>query len=92
MHELSIAHDLVAFLEKLRRSEDAERILTVRLRINPYSCLDDENLNFVFSALTREKPALNPARIVITRSETPGIREVTVENVEIEVNNDDKDD
>ncbi|WP_161997897.1 hydrogenase/urease maturation nickel metallochaperone HypA, partial [Escherichia coli] len=52
MHEISVVNNLIKIVEKVCEENKAKKVLKINIRINPYSCLDEENLNFIFSTLT----------------------------------------
>ncbi|MCM8815371.1 MAG: hydrogenase/urease maturation nickel metallochaperone HypA [Candidatus Omnitrophica bacterium] len=85
MHEMSIIQNLIVLLKNVCEKEKAKRVISIELKVNNYSCLDEENLNFMYSCLLAEDPVLKDARIKVKRSETMQEREYIVENVEIEV-------
>jgi len=87
MHELTIVTNLIKFLEKLSRKEKAKKVLSINLKINPYSCLDEENINFIFSNLVKNNRLLENAKIYISRNIDFISREVIVESVEMETEN-----
>ncbi|MCM8821383.1 MAG: hydrogenase/urease maturation nickel metallochaperone HypA [Candidatus Omnitrophica bacterium] len=85
MHEMSVVQNLVHLLRNICEREKAIKVVLIELTINHYSCLDEENLNFMFSSFMAEDPVLKDAKIKVKRSETMQEREYVVENVEIEV-------
>ncbi len=85
MHETSIIQNLIVLLRNVCEKENAIRVVSVEMTVNVYSCLDEGNLNFIFSAMTEKEPWLKDARIRIKRSEKIQDREYVVDNVEIEV-------
>ncbi len=85
MHEFSVVNNLIKILEKVCKENNAKKVLKINLKINPYSCLDEENLNFVFSSFTKDIPVYKEAKIEIKRTLAPSEREYIVENIEIEV-------
>ncbi|MCM8804924.1 MAG: hydrogenase maturation nickel metallochaperone HypA [Candidatus Omnitrophica bacterium] len=85
MHELSIVNNLLKILEKVCKENNPKRVLKINLKINPYSCLDEENLNFVFSSIIKGNKIYEGAKIQIKRNLLPFEREYIIENIEIEV-------
>lgn len=85
MHELSVIENLKMLLKKICQEQKAIRVITIELAIHPYSCLDEGNLNFIFSSMFENDPLLKDARIKIRRSNQIEEREYIVDNVEIEV-------
>jgi Zn finger protein HypA/HybF involved in hydrogenase expression len=83
MHELSVINNLLKVLEKIQEEQKAEEFLAVNLTINPYSCLDEENLNFIFHSLTKNKPLYKNTRIHIKRNNNPASREFILDSVEV---------
>ena len=83
MHELSLVTNLLRILDKLCEEQKAEEILAVNLTINPYSCMDSENLNFIFHSMTRDKPVYKNTRIHINRGSDPASREFILDSVEL---------
>ncbi|MCM8766944.1 MAG: hydrogenase maturation nickel metallochaperone HypA [Candidatus Omnitrophica bacterium] len=85
MHEISVVDNLIKILEKICEENKAKKVIKINLRINPYSCLDEENLNFIFSSITKENEILRKARIFIKKDLSPFEREYIIENIEMEV-------
>ncbi|MGC8976382.1 MAG: hydrogenase/urease maturation nickel metallochaperone HypA [Candidatus Ratteibacteria bacterium] len=85
MHELSIVNNLLKILEKVCKENKVKKVLKINLKINPFSCLDEENLNFIFSSITKENQIYKDAKIEIKRALKPSEREYIIENIEIEV-------
>lgn len=85
MHELSVVNNIIKIIEKVCRENKAKRVLKINLRINPYSCLDEENLNFIFSSIVRDYEVYKDAKIKIKRTGLPSEREYVIEDIEIEV-------
>jgi len=85
MHELAVVNNLIKIVEKVCKENNAKKVLKINLKINPLSCLDEENLNFVFGAITKEKGIYEGTRIEIKRTLAPSEREYIIENIEIEV-------
>lgn len=88
MHELTVVTNLITFLEKFCEKEKAKSVINVNIKINPMSCLDQDNINFVFSSMVKGKKHLENAKLYIVRNDDkPLSREIIIENVEIEVEN-----
>lgn len=85
MHEISVVNNLIKILEKVCEENKAKKVLKINIRINPYSCLDEGNLNFIFSTLTEGNEIYRGARIELKRQGKPTDREYIVEDIEIEV-------
>lgn len=85
MHELSVVNNIIKIVEKVCKENKAKRVLKINLRINPYSCLDEENLNFIFSSIVRDNEVYKDAKIKIKRTGLPSEREYVIEDIEIEV-------
>ncbi|MCM8786323.1 MAG: hydrogenase/urease maturation nickel metallochaperone HypA [Candidatus Omnitrophica bacterium] len=85
MHEISVVNNLIRILETVCKENKAKKVIKINIRINPYSCLDEGNLNFVFSVLTKGKEIYKGTRIELKRDGKPDDREYIVENIEIEV-------
>lgn len=85
MHELSVVNNLLKILEKVCKENNAKKVLKINLKINPFSCLDEENLNFIFSSIVKGNKIYEVAKIQIKRCLSPYEREYIVENIEIEV-------
>jgi len=85
MHELSVVNNIIKIIEKVCKENKAKRVLKINLRINPYSCLDEENLNFIFSSIVRDNEVYKDAKIKIKRTGLPSEREYVIEDIEIEV-------
>lgn len=84
MHELSVVQNLLNILEKLRKGKNIQAFLKINITVNPLSCIDQENINFVFHSLTKGQPVYKNAKIYIRRSDDPSSREFIVDNVEVE--------
>lgn len=85
MHELSVIENLKFLLKSVCEREKAKKVILVEMTIHPYSCLDEDNLNFMYSSILGEDPVLKDAKIKIKRSEKIKEREYIVDNIEIEV-------
>lgn len=85
MHELSVVQNLFKILEKLRKERAIKSFLKINLTVNPFSCLDEDNINFTFSALTKGQDAYKDAKIYIRRTDNPSSKEFILDDVEIEV-------
>lgn len=83
MHELSVINNLLKLLEKMQEERQVEEFLTINLTVNPYSCIDAENLNFIFHSLTKNQPLYKNARIHIQRGSDPASREFILASVEL---------
>jgi Zn finger protein HypA/HybF involved in hydrogenase expression len=83
MHELSLITNLLKILEKMRNDLPVEEFLALNLTVNPYSCIDAENINFIFRSMTKDNPAYKNTRINITRGTNPASREFILDSVEI---------
>ena len=92
MHELTVVNNLLKFLQNFLKDKNIEKVIKINLRINPLSCLDEENLNFVFRSLAKENNLLKDAKISVKRGEDPSSREVIIENIEVEVRDGDQKD
>ncbi|RKY31647.1 MAG: hypothetical protein DRP67_02240 [Candidatus Omnitrophota bacterium] len=92
MHELTVVNNLLKFLQNFLKDKNIEKVIKINLRINPLSCLDEENLNFVFRSLAKENNLLKDAKISVKRGEDPLSREVIIENIEVEVRDGDQKD
>ncbi|MCX8081952.1 MAG: hydrogenase maturation nickel metallochaperone HypA [bacterium] len=86
MHELSISQKILEILEKIRKERNISAFHRINLTVNPLSCIDEENINFTFHALTKDNPFYKNVKIYIRRSENPSSKEFILENVEIEEN------
>jgi len=84
MHELSVVQNLLKILERICQEREVASFLNINITVNPLSCIDEENINFVFHSLTKDQPVYKNARIHIRRSDDPSSREFILENVEIE--------
>lgn len=85
MHELSVVNNLIKILENICNENNVKKVLKITIKINPYSCLDEENLNFIFSSITKENEIYKDAKIELNRTLSPSEREYIIENIEIEV-------
>ena len=92
MHELTVVNNLLKFLQNFLKDKNIEKVIKINLRINPLSCLDEENLNFVFRSLAKENNLLKDAKISVKRGEDHLSREVIIENIEVEVRDGDQKD
>ncbi len=85
MHEFSVVDNLLKIIEKICQENKAKKVLKINLKINPYSCLDEDNLNFIFSSIVKDNPVYKDAKIKIKRTLSPTEREYIIEDIEIEV-------
>jgi len=85
MHELSVAENLIKSLKKVAKENNAKRIIKVNLKVNPYSCIDQDNLNFIFSSIANNETIFKETKITIKRENEFLSREIIIENVEIEI-------
>ena len=85
MHELSVVNNLIKILEKVCKENNAKKVLKINLRVNTYSCLDEENLNFIFLSIVKGKELYKDAKIEIKKTANPSEKEYIVENIEIEI-------
>lgn len=83
MHEFSLITNLLKILEKVQKDQSVEEFLTLNLTVNPYSCIDEGNLNFIFQTLTKDNPAYKNTRIHIHRSTNPACREFVLDSIEL---------
>ena len=84
MHELTVACELLEFLKKFCQERKLQKVLSLTLKVNPYSCLSEESLSFAFSALAEGKNPFPDIRIKIIKSNDPTSQEVIIESVEVE--------
>lgn len=84
MHEISLIENLLKILDKLEREHRVKTFLKINMTVNPHSCMDGENLNFIFHSMTRGNPLYSGTVIEITRSGDPVSREFIIDNIEIE--------
>ncbi len=85
MHEMSVIESIINLVKRVCKEKDAKKVLSIHLRIHPYSCLDEDNLNFIFSQLVDNDSVLNEARIQIERNAEIQDREFIVESIEVEM-------
>jgi Zn finger protein HypA/HybF involved in hydrogenase expression len=85
MHEMSVIENLIPLLKRICEEQKAYRVVSVQLRIHPYSCLDQESLNFMFSCIAENEPRLKDTKIKVVRSSENQEREYIVDNVELEI-------
>lgn len=85
MHEMSVVQNLIAFLNLFKKEQNAKRIISVEIIIHPYSCLDEENLNFLFGCIAGNDSVFRDTKIKIIRNKNLQDREYIVKNVELEV-------
>lgn len=91
MHELSIVMNLLKILENLQKERKAVSFLRINLTVNPYSCIDNENINFIFRSITKQKPLYRDTEIVVTRGNDPLSREFILDSIEMETYNEERD-
>lgn len=84
MHELSVVTNLLKILDKVKAEQHAVSFLNINLTVNPYSCLDEENINFIFRSMTKGNLLYKKSHITIKRGTDPASREFILDNVEIE--------
>lgn len=84
MHELAVVNNILKILERILKERKIKKLLKINLKINPYSCLDQDNLNFIFSSLVKDNKIYKDAKIEIKRVLSPSDREFIIESIEIE--------
>lgn len=84
MHELSVVQNLLKILEKIRKERNIKTFFRINLTVNPLSCIDEENINFIFHSITKDNPVYKDTEIHIRRSDDPSDKEFVLDNVEIE--------
>ncbi len=82
---MSVVENLIGLLRILQKQQKARRILVVEIAIHPYSCLDQDNLNFLFACVVGEDPVFKNTKIRLIRNKKFQEQEYIVENVEIEI-------
>jgi len=85
MHEFSVVDNLLKIIEKICQENNVKKVLKINLKINPYSCLDEDNLNFIFSSIVKNNPIYKDAKIKIKKALAPIERGYIIEDIEIEV-------
>ena len=65
MHEVSVALGMVDELTRIARENNAEKILTVNLKIGRLSGIVTDSLEFAFDAIKADNPLIACSRIVI---------------------------
>ncbi|HOJ31385.1 MAG TPA: hydrogenase/urease maturation nickel metallochaperone HypA [bacterium] len=85
MHEMSVIENLVLLLRDVCAKEKAIRVVLVHMTIHPFSCLDEGNLNFMFSCIVGDDPLLKGAKIKVQRNKNLQEPEYIVDNVELEL-------
>ena len=88
MHEMSVIQNLIQLLKTMEKQQNAKRIISVEISIHPFSCLDEDNLNFLFGCVSGDDPVFTNTKIKVKRDNGLKDREYIVENVEIEVDED----
>ena len=87
MHEMSLVSCLMSILEDTRKKKKyITSFLAINITINPYSCINEESLNFAFSVMCRGNQVYSRARILVSRSGDPVSREFLLDSVEVEIN------
>ncbi|MCM8816921.1 MAG: hypothetical protein NC913_05355 [Candidatus Omnitrophica bacterium] len=85
MQELSMIESLRILLKNVCERENAKKVISIEMTVHPYSCLDEDNLNFMYLSILGDDPILKDAKIKIKRSEKVQQRQFIVNNIEIEV-------
>ncbi|HOC03063.1 MAG TPA: hypothetical protein P5065_08230 [Candidatus Ratteibacteria bacterium] len=85
---MSVIQNLIQLLKTMEKQQNAKRIISVEISIHPFSCLDEDNLNFLFGCVSGDDPVFTNAKIKVKRDNGLKDREYIVENVEIEVDED----
>ena len=86
MHELSLVTNILKILEKVQTQQKGlTGFLAINITVNPYSCIDEENLNFAFKSLTEHMSVYKKTKIHIQRGNNPVDREFILKSVEVEV-------
>lgn len=85
MHELSVAANLLKILEKIKKGQQGIHAFTaINITVNPYSCIDEGNINFIFASMVKGRDVYKKAEINIKRGEDPAAREFILDSVEME--------
>ncbi|MCK9265340.1 hypothetical protein M0P98_00390 [bacterium] len=86
MHELVLISNLLKILNKIKEDDrNIYSFLAIHITVNPYSCIDEENLNFMFRSVVGKEEIYKDAKICVTRGANPADREFILDNVEVEV-------
>jgi Zn finger protein HypA/HybF involved in hydrogenase expression len=86
MHEFTLIANLLKILENIKKNQESRvSFLAINITINPYSCIDEENLNFIFKSMAEKKSDYRNARICVTRGNNPAEREFILDSVEMEI-------
>jgi hydrogenase nickel incorporation protein HypA/HybF len=67
MHERSLVRGLLNQIGDVMREHDAERVLSVRLRVGEFSGVDAELLRLAFDEMTNESP-MHEAELILEPS------------------------
>ncbi|HOK80713.1 MAG TPA: hydrogenase/urease maturation nickel metallochaperone HypA [bacterium] len=85
MHEMSVIENLVRLLKNVCEKEKATGVVSVQITIHPFSCLDESNLNFMFSCIAGDNPLFKGTKIRVLRNKNLQEPEYIVDNVELEI-------
>jgi hydrogenase nickel incorporation protein HypA/HybF len=66
MHEVSVVQSILDIATKKARECGSGRVLKIAMKVGEMTCINDENLTFVFDVMKKGTPA-NDASMVIER-------------------------
>ena len=69
MHEGSVAREIMSIVEKSAIENDISRVYEIVLRVGPYSCLHEQQLNFYFDVLGKGT-CMENVKILLEKDET----------------------
>lgn len=69
MHEGSVAREIMDIVDKAAIANDIHKVYEITLRVGPYSCLHEQQLNFYFDVLGKGT-CMENTKIIIEKDES----------------------
>ena len=69
MHEGAVCSEIIDIVGKAARNNDIEKVYEITLRVGPYSCINQSQLNFYFD-IARKGTCMSEAVITVERDES----------------------
>ena len=69
MHEGTVVREIMNIVSEAAEQNDIQKVYEIVLRVGPYSCLHEHQLNFYFDVLGKGT-CMEEAKIIIERDDT----------------------
>ncbi|MBE6037964.1 MAG: hydrogenase maturation nickel metallochaperone HypA [Anaerofustis stercorihominis] len=69
MHEGAICSEIIDIVSEAAKVNDMRNVFEINLCVGPYSCINEEQLNFYFD-IARKDTCMSEAVIIMERDET----------------------